>query len=244
MFGPFCNEGALSGDGSTLAEPCVSSAGNPDVHSYVRVHTGPNWTEQRTLPLLMTAQPTDEGYGHAALGIDTTGDTIAAQLYIPDVPEPVNGPSQVNVFKRTAGVYSQVAELKPGAWRAVENRSFFGLTISVSGDGSTIAVGDALDNGLGTGPRAAPLTAGEARTGAVYVFRVYQPTGRWILSSVVKPNYKPPEDRQLFGRTPVALNGNGQTLIISDGGEASDAQGIGGDWSDDDAPDSGAVWLY
>ncbi len=240
QFGPFCGEGVLSGDGSTLAETCATS----DARSFVRVHTGPNWTQERALWLQIFFPPPPEGYGNAALGIDTTGDTIAAQVYVPDIPEPVNGPSVVSVFKRTAGVYSQVAELRPGDWRALENRSFFGLTIAVSGDGRTIAVGDALDNGLGTGPRAAPLTAGEAPTGAVYVYRVYPQTGRWILSSVVKPNYKPPEDHRLFGRTPVALNGNGQTLIVSDGGEASDAQGIGGDWSDDDAPDSGAVWLY
>jgi hypothetical protein len=152
-----------------------------------------------------------------------------------------DGPSQVNVFKRAAGVYSQVAELKPGAWRATDDQSNFGLAIALSGDGSTIAVGDARDNGLGTGPRAAPLIAGEARTGAVYVWRL---SGTWRLANVVKPNYRPAEGELLFGRTAIGLNDNGQTLIIGERSEASDAQGIGGDWSDDDAPDSGAVWMY
>jgi hypothetical protein len=236
----FCNEGTLSRDGSTVAEPCVSDAGTPAVRSYVRVHSGPNWSVREELPLTMsTSGP--EGYGHSAIAVDATGNTIAAQVYIPNIDGAENQPAQVNVFKRTAGVYAQVAELKPGAWRAAADQTTFGLGLAVSGDGGTIAVGDSLDNGLGTGPRAAPLTSGAARTGAVYVWRL---RGTWRLANVVKPNYRPADDKLLFGRTAIALNDNGQTLIVGELGEASDARGIGGDWSDDDVPDSGAVWMY
>jgi hypothetical protein len=237
----FCSEGVLSGDGSMVAESCVRQAGTPQVNSYVRYHTGPNWTFQGLLTLDMDTPPPDEGYGHIGIGVDFAGDTIAAQVYIPDVPEVVNGPSQVNVYRRDNGVFSRVAELKPGSWRAAELRNHFGVVVAVSGDGHTIAVGDPRDNGLGTGARAVPLLPGATPTGGVYVFRE---SSSWILASVVKPNYRPPEDRLLFGRIAVGLNGNGQTLIISDAGDASDAQGVGGDWSDDDAPQSGALWLY
>lgn len=237
----FCSEGALSGDGSLVAETCVKNAGSPEVINYVRFHDGNNWTFQGTLTLDMDTPPTEEGYGHIGVGVDFTGDTIAAQVYIPDIPEVVNGPAQVNVYRRVNGAHTRVAELKPGSWRAAELRSHFGIVVAVSGDGRTIAVGDPRDNGLGTGARAAPLLPGATPTGGVYVFRE---STSWVLASVVKPNYRPPEDRLLFGRTAISLNGNGQTLIISDAGDASGAQGVAGDWSDDDAPDSGAVWLY
>jgi hypothetical protein len=236
----FCNDGTLSRDGSTLVQPCVSDGGTPSVRSYVQVHSGPNWTVREEVPLTM-ATTGPEGYGHSAVAVDDTGDTIAAQVYLPNINGAENQPAQVNVFRRTAGSYAQVAVLKPGAWRDSADQTTFGLALAISGDGGTIAVGDSLDNGLGTGPRAAPLWPGTERTGAVYVWRL---RGEWRLANMVKPNYRPPDDRRLFGRTPIALNRSGHTLLLSDVGDASDAQGIGGDWSDDDAPDSGAVWLY
>jgi hypothetical protein len=69
------------------------------------------------LPLQMS-DSSEYGYGTSGLGIDTGGDTIAAQIFVANGPNPNVGPSQVQVFKRTAGVYSKVAELSPGAWQA------------------------------------------------------------------------------------------------------------------------------
>ena len=46
-----------------------------------------------------------------------------------------------------------------------------------------------------------------------------------------------------FGRQ-VALNGNGQTLLVGHRYENSAAQGIDGNWATTGAPGSGAVWLY
>ncbi len=84
---------------------------------------------------------------------------------------------------------------------------------------------------------------GDVKTGAVYVFRL---RGTWRLMSVVKPNY--PDTGvspflKSFGAE-VDLNGNGHTLLVTDDAESSDATGIGGDGSNQDARRSGAVWLY
>ncbi len=228
----YCNDGALSGDGSTVVESCNGEFGIGN--AFVSIHSGPDWSVRTSLPLSMATPSGGWGYELSSVAVDTTGDTVAAQLHV------FGGPAQVNVFRKTAGVYAQVAELQPGAWRTTADRETFGLGLAMSGDGGTIAVGDSLDNGLGAGPRAAPLNAGTARTGAVYVWRL---RGTWRLANVVKPNYRPAADQRLFGRE-VALNGNGHTLIVGERGESSDARGIGGDWSDDDAFDSGAVWMY
>ncbi len=230
-----CYRGVLSGDGTTVAETCIGPGGSNGI-TYVRTHSGPNWTARADLPLEMFVAG-DWGYDHGGLGIDITGDTIAAKVSVSPGRDPDNGPSEVHVFKRTSGVYSKVAILSPGSWRDPEQRSYYGANLAVSGDGRTVVVGDTLDNGLGLGPRAAPLNSGTAQTGAVYVYRL---GSTWRLSNIVKRNY---ERSGGFGDE-LALNGNGLTLLIGEAGEFSSATGIGGNWSNANANASGAVWMY
>jgi hypothetical protein len=234
------NMGVLSRDGSAVALDCGAppTATSP-ARRFIRVYSGPNWTEHDDLPMQMSVS-SQYGYGsRGGLAIDATGDTVAAQIYLFDGPTGEVGPSEVHVFKRTAGVYSKVAELSPGAWRA-EFKQFYGLSIAVSGDGSTIAVGDSWDNGAGTGLRAAPLSPdpGGARTGAIYVYRL---AGSWRLANMVKPNNNP-SGPNTFGHE-VALNCNGHTLIVGHSNDASHATGIGGNWSNTEGG-GGAVWMY
>jgi hypothetical protein len=231
------NQAVLSRDGSTVAQNCFESAtATAPARNFVRTHSGPNWTVLADLPLQLAAS-SDYGYGTFGLAVDATGDTVAAQIFVFNGPFPNMGPSQVHVFKRNAGVYSKVAELSPGAWRVDGQKNFYGNSLAVSGDGSTIAVGDTWDNGTGTGPRAAPLNpdANGARTGAVYVYRL---AGSWRLANMVKPN------RSTGFGAEVALNGNGHTLIVGDPGDSSNATGIGGDWNNNNGGANGAVWMY
>jgi hypothetical protein len=59
---------------------------------------------------------------------------------------------------------------------------------------------------------------------------------------MVKPNYHP-NGTESFGRE-LALNENGQTLIVGEGAESSDSNGIGGNWQNAGAVGSGAIWMY
>jgi hypothetical protein len=228
----------LSRDGSTLAQHCIvpSSPTSAERH-LIRTWSGNNWTVRNDIPL-ESSSPSSLGYANSGLGISANGDTIAANIYVtvPDSPEA--GASQVNVFKRTNGVYSKVAELTPGPWADGTYRGYYGFDIAVSGDGATLAVGDPSDVGQGTGPRAAPLIAGTEKTGAVYIYRL---TNAWKLANMVKPNY--PNERLGFGRV-LGLSHSGRTLIIGEPGDASSARGIGGDWRNTEDPASGAVWMY
>ncbi len=237
-----CNDqGLLSRDGSTVAEVCnerTASGGGTQLRLYVRTHSGPNWTVREDLPLELPVTG-DFGFGSGGLGIDASGDTIAANVSLNHGPNPDMGPSEVHVFKRTAGVYSKVAALTPGSWRPNAQENFYGFSIAVSGDGGTVAVGDPWDNGLGTGPRAAPLNPGTARTGAVYIYRF---NNTWRLVNMVKPNYHP-FDQQTFARE-LALSRTGQTLIVGQSAEHGADEGIGGDWTNLGTNGSGAVWMY
>jgi hypothetical protein len=148
----------------------------------------------------------------------------------------------VHVFEREDGVYEKEATLRPGAWRTNAQRHFFGQSIAISGNGAVLAVGDAWDNGLGNGPRAAPLNPGQSRTGAVYVYRYKDDW--WYLYNMVKPNYHPADAPYLTFGNDVEFSANGVAMIVGESGESSDAEGIAGSWHNINAPGSGAVWLY
>lgn len=236
--GESCYFGTFSRDGSTVAEQCA--AGPTPVRQYVRLYSGANWTLREELPLEL-AVASDYGFGNSGIGISADGSTLAAQIHKNYGPNPNMGPAEVHVFHKD-GAWSKVAALTPGAWRADGQKNFYGLSVAVSGDGGTIAVGDSWDNGFGTGPRAAPLNPDPSRrSGAIYVYRLKT---QWVLANMVKPNVASTSP-STFGHE-VALNGNGQTLIIGHASESSDADGIGGDWNNynGNGGSSGAVFMY
>ncbi|HET9474213.1 MAG TPA: hypothetical protein VFO82_09985, partial [Steroidobacteraceae bacterium] len=238
----FCDQGVLSGDGSTVAESCREGAvGSTLARVYVRLHSGTNWTTRVDLPLEMSVS-SEFGYGQGGIAVDGTGNRVAAQIFVANGPNPQDGPSEVQVFERTDGVWWKAATLTPGAWRAHAQRNFYGQSIAFSGDGEDLVVGDTWDNGLGLGPRAEPLNPGQARTGAVYVYRFRQ--NWWYLYNMVKPNYHPETAPYLTFGSDVELSGSGMALIVGESGESSDAEGISGSFSNIRAPGSGAVWLY
>jgi hypothetical protein len=232
----YCDVGALSADGSTLVEACRQVTESEILRNYVRTHSGPDWTIREEMALEIAGAQSDEGVYSYGLAVDRTGSTIAAQILVD--AHSGEGPSEVHVFHRDGGAYSRVARLTPGAWRITLGPSF-GYSVAISDDGSTLAVGDTRDDGYGTGPRAAPLNPGTSVSGAVYVYRLKT---TWRLANMVKPNYVA-SSHTSFGYQ-VALNGNGQTLIVGHEFEGSPAQGIGGNWASTDAPYSGAVWMY
>jgi len=238
----YCDNGALSADGSTLVQNCrevmASDTGGVILRNYVRTNSGPNWTIREVMELEMAAE-SDFGRYSFGLAVDRAGSTIAAQIYMD--AHGGDGAHEVHVFHRD-GAYSRVAKLTPGAWQSRELSTNFGYSVAISDDGSTIAVADTSDSGRGTGPRAAPLLPGGPIAGAVYVYRL---KNTWRLANMVKPNYLPVTlgDYKIFGDE-VALSGNGQTLIVGEKYESGPAQGIGGNWANEGELRSGAVWMY
>lgn len=237
LTGESCQLGAFSRDGSTVVEQCRVPQLN-----FVRVHSGPNWTVREDIRTTIEGVTSENGFGNSGIAVSANGETFAAQIFKNYGPDPNLGPAEVQVYRRTAGVFAKTGTLRPGAWRVDSQKNFYGLSVAVSGDGGTIAVGDSWDNGFGTGPRAAPLNPDpNHRAGAIYVYRL---RNSWVLANMVKPNvaFVSPSS---FGHE-VALNGNGQTLIVGFATDGSDADGIGGDWNNynGNGGASGAVFMY
>lgn len=125
-----------------------------------------------------------------------------------------------------------------------EDGDYFGWSVALSGDGSTLAVAARLEDGGGTGVTAGgPTAAGDddstADAGAVYVFT--NAGGSWVQQAYIKaPNTEAGDD---FGWR-LALSADGTTLAVSARREDSSATVIDGDDSDNGANDSGAVYVF
>jgi hypothetical protein len=230
----------LTPDGKRVVATCRSGGTEGEGHrDYLRVLSGTNWST-RTEVELDRPNLSDSHYmhDHFGVGFDRTGDTIAVQTRDEG---PFDASANVRVYRLNGSGYQLVSELRAGAWNPSDDSGDFGQTVSISGDGQTMAIGHPGDFGTGYGPRAAPLIAGTRPTGAVYVYRL---TDSWKLANMVKPNYVPSTGfYREFGQV-TALNGTGKTLVVGMPGEDSWAQGIGGDWANAGRPNSGALFMY
>jgi hypothetical protein len=109
--------------------------------------------------------------------------------------------------------------------------SFFGTSVALSTDGSTLAVGAAYAGG-NLGPFEAP--------GAAYLFR-RGPSG-WTEQAIVTASNADAGDR--FGNQ-VALDGSGNLLAVSAPSEMSNATGVDGNQDENiDGLDGGAVYTF
>jgi hypothetical protein len=230
----------LTQDGTKVIATCRSGGSQGQGYrDYVRVMSGSNWSTRTELELdRPDLSDSHYAHDHNGVGLDRTGDTIAVQTRDEG---PFSASANVKVYHLNGGVYQLVTELRAGAWNPSDDSGDFGQTVSISGDGRTMAVGHPGDFGTGYGPRAAPLIAGTRPTGAVYVYRL---TDSWKLANMVKPNYVATSGfYRDFGQV-TALSGTGKTLLVGMPGEDSSAQGIGGNWANAGRPGSGALFMY
>jgi hypothetical protein len=137
------------------------------------------------------------------------------------------------VFARSGSTWTQQAYVKASnTGRDDWARSSDSFGDSVALDGDTLAVGASGDDSDATGTSYdAPFS------GAVYVF--VRSGSTWTQQAYVKASNPGVEDS--FGDS-VALDGD--TLVVGAQGEDSNATGVYGDQFNNDAPFSGAVYVY
>ncbi len=113
----------------------------------------------------------------------------------------------------------------------------FGLSVALSGDGNTLAVGAPNEDSSSTGINSAPNESA-ANAGAVYVFT--KSAGTWLQQAYVKASNA--GANASFGIS-VALSGDGNTLAVGARSEASSTTGINST-PDQSAPSAGAVYVF
>ncbi|WP_083228503.1 hypothetical protein, partial [Veronia pacifica] len=113
----------------------------------------------------------------------------------------------------------------------------FGRRISLSSDGSTLAVGSAKESSDTSGINSIPNNL-SSNSGAVYVYRFAE--GRWTQQAYLKASN--PQNYDRFG-TAVSLSADGNTLAVGANGEDSSSTGINS-VPDEGANSAGAVYIF
>jgi hypothetical protein len=260
---------ALSGDGNTLAvgaqfEDSAATGVNNTVPGqgdnaaldagavYVYTRSGTTWSQQAYIKASNT-----DAFDHFGISVALSGDgntlavganneNSAATGVNNTVPgqadNAAGGAGAVYVFTRSGTTWTQQAYVKASNTDASDN---FGISVVLSGDGNTLAVGANKENSAATGvnntvPGQGNNAANDA--GAVYVFT--RSGTAWTQQAYVKASNTEASDD--FG-VRVALNGDGNTLAVSARFEDSAATGVNNTspgQGDNAAFVAGAVYVY
>jgi trimeric autotransporter adhesin len=240
---------AVSGDTLAVGAPAESSSAtgiNGDQTNtgarlsgavYVFQRTGSTWVQQAYIKASNT-QAGDTFGASVALSGDSLAvgapreDSSATGINQNQADNTVVDSGAVYVFQRIGTTWSQQAYIKPSD---TETREEFGEAIALSG--GTLAVGAIGETSSATGINGDQTNRGASNSGAVYVF---QRTGaNWVQEAYIKASNAAQDDQ--FGYA-VALSGS--TLAVNAISEGSSATGINGDQSNNDAPLSGAVYVF
>jgi hypothetical protein len=112
----------------------------------------------------------------------------------------------------------------------------------LSDDGNTLLASSLDEDCKATGvnpPGCDNDRADDISTGAAYVF--VRSGGTWTQQAFLKPSNTGPND--WFGSR-AALSGDGNTALLNSSLEDSSGKGINGKQDDDDAPESGAIYVF
>lgn len=245
---------ALSEDGNTLAvgalgennnatgvNPAPGTDTEPDsgaVYVFKRDATG--WTQQAYVKASNTASGDRFGF---ALALNADGTTLAVGANGEDSDLTGVNPVGDNFNSDTSGA-AYVFTLGAAGWiqQAYIKASNtgrgdeFGLSLSLSADGNTLAVGAQGEAGNGQRQDDNSVPA----SGAVYVFE-RDGTQQWTQQAYVKAS--DPDVADLFGAS-LDLSADGKTLAVGASAENSGANGIEGDPLNNDQVDSGAVYVF
>lgn len=140
----------------------------------------------------------------------------------------------VYIFVRNEDQWNQQAYVKASNTGQAD---VFGISVALSVDGNTLAVGAPSEDSSTTGVNSLPNDAAP-RSGATYVF--VRSDNIWVQQAYLKASNTGEED--IFG-IKVALSGDGNTLVVGAQQEDSSTQGINST-PNEDATNSGAVYVF
>jgi hypothetical protein len=247
---------AMSADGTTLAVGAPlersSSPGidgdqdNDDLQTagavYVLVRRGGTWQQQA---YVKASNPGKLDAFGGAVALSSDGNTLAVGAQGESSSSAgVNGEANEDalqsgaayVFTRTGETWTQQAFVKASNPEEQDN---FGASVALSADGNTLAIGARREDGGGTGIGGFQEGSESGDSGAIYLFT--RATGTWQQQTYIKASNTGPSDH--FGSA-VALSADGNTLAVGAADEDSGSSGVEGDQGNDDALDSGAVYLF
>lgn len=234
------SSGNLSGDGGAGNDAASRDASSGDAGTHV--DAGPSSLVQQAYVKASNSLG-NTGFG-GAVAMSADGNTIAvgADYEMSDAigidgsqsDTSFSGAGAVYVFSRSAGTWTQTAYVKASN---TSGDDYFGSSIALSSDGTTMAVGASGESSgsSGVGGSQDQSTNFVDSSGAVYVFQ--KSAGAWAQTSYIKASN--PNEMAFFGGT-VALSSDGTLLAVGSTGEASNGSGQ----SNTSDANAGAVYLF
>jgi hypothetical protein len=216
---PFEQSAAAGINSTNAADNSLTNAGA----AYVFARTGSTWGQQAYVKASNTSAGALFG-GGVALSTDGTTLAVGARA------EATTG--AVYVFTRAAAAWSQQAYLKAAVTGSGDN---FGGSVSLTGDGSTLAVGALFEDSCSTDPNDNSC----ANAGAAYVFT--RSGAAWTQQAYIKSTNVEASDS--FASS-VRISADGSTLAVGAFEESSKSTGINGNELDRYATASGAVYIF
>ena len=155
-----------------------------------------------------------------------------------------NGSGAVYIYTRTTGSWGQVPTYVKASNTGAYD--FFGVSVALSADGNTLAIGARGEDSAATGVNGTQVeTCGALvncanNSGAAYVY-TRMAGGAWSGPDYIKASNSDAFD--FFGQS-VVLNADGNTLVVGAYQEDSVAAGIDGEPYDNQVYEAGAVYTY
>ncbi len=249
---------AVAGDGNTLAVGAygessdTAGVGGDQTNEgasyagavYVFIRRGANWSQEE---YIKASNMDVNDYFGWSVALSNSGDTLAVGAYREDGSTmgttgsglgsgDATASGAVYVFDREAGVWSQQAYLKASNAEAAD---YLGASVALSDDGGTLAVGAYGEDSSATTVDGDPADNDTAGAGAAYVF--IRNGTEWFQQAYVKAPNAGASD--YFGWS-IGLSGDGDTLAVGAEREDGSAMGVSGDIGNNDAKDSGAVYVF
>ena len=223
----------FTGGTGTQADNTAYAAGA----AYVFVRIGTTWTQQAYLKASNTEAGDEFGSSVAV-----SGDTVVVGAPLEDSNATrVNGNEADNsastagaayVFLRSGNTWSQQAYLKASNTEAEDQ---FGWSVAVSGD--TVVVGAHWEDNNATGVNGNETDNSASLAGAAYVF--VRNGATWTQQAYLKASNTEADDR--FGQS-VAVSGD--MVVVGAPREASNANGVNGNETDNSAGFAGAAYVF
>jgi hypothetical protein len=248
---------SLSADGNTLAvgakdedSHATGTDGdqtNNDAHEagavYVFTRVSGIWTQQAYVKASNTGA--DDHFGES-LSLSADGNTLAVGATGEDshatgiggdqTDNTKNASGAVYVFTRVGNKWTQQAYVKASNSRGA---SWFGTSLSLSENGNALAVGAYGEGSNATGVNGNQADQSSSLAGAVYLFTR---TGDvWTQEAYLKASSTGAGD--YFGGT-LNLSADGNTLAVGAKNESSSAKGVNGGEINNNAPKSGAIYIF
>lgn len=254
---------SLSADGNTLVvaasfESSISvgvngSQNNNSVSAAgaVYVFTRENEAWQQSAYIKASNTGSGDIFG-TSVSLSANGDTLAVGAYLEDSAatgvngnqndNSADGAGAVYVFTNSNDTWQQEAYLKAD-YNLVSDLyqgGLFGIDVSLSADGNTLAVGASGEDSTVKGINTPRTESTVSNSGAAYIFQ--RSGGQWEQQAFIKASNTDWGDQ--FGQS-VSLSSDGNLLAVGAIDEQSGATGVNGIETDNSiAGGAGAVFLY